>query len=70
MIKTFEQYSHSEIDANTVLKLKKEWKSPYNNLKIGDTSDIETWARKSGKSVKIFIEDFQNGSLDDWFEKK
>jgi hypothetical protein len=69
MIKTFEQHSQSEINSDTKLKLKKEWISPYNNLKVGDNSDIETWSRKSGKTVQVFIKDFKNGSLDDWFEE-
>jgi hypothetical protein len=58
MIKTFEQHSQEEINADTKLKLKKEWKSPYTNLKIGDNSKIETWARKTGKSVENFYSRF------------
>jgi hypothetical protein len=69
MIKTFEQHSQSNINSDTRLKLKKEWKSPYTNLKIGDNSTIETWAKKSGVTVESFIKDYNNGSLDDWFEK-
>ena len=72
-IQTFEQHSSelniSDVSGSTRLKLKKEWKTPYNHFQIGDNSELQYFAQKLGKTTQQLIDDFENGSLDSWFEK-
>ena len=58
----------NEVTRNTFLKLKKEWKTPYNNFQIGDGAELEYFAHKLGKTTQQLIADFIAGSLDNWFE--
>lgn len=74
-IQTFEQHTDknlniSDVSGSTRLKLKKEWKTPYNHFQIGDNSELQYFAQKLGKTTQQLIDDFENGSLDSWFEKK
>jgi hypothetical protein len=58
----------SDVSGSTRLKLKKEWKTPYNHFQIGDNSELQYFAQKLGKTTEELIKDFENGSLDSWFE--
>ena len=71
-IKRFNENSElniSDVSGSTRLKLKKEWKTPYNHFQIGDNSELQYFAQKLGKTTQQLIDDFENGSLDSWFEK-
>ena len=61
--------SISDVSGSTRLKLKKEWITPYNHFQIGDNSELQYFAQKLGKTTQQLIDDFENGSLDSWFEK-
>ena len=39
------------------------------HFKIGDNSELQYFAQKLGKTTQQLIDDFENGSLDSWFEK-
>jgi hypothetical protein len=72
-LQTFEQPTDknlniSGVSGSTRLKLKKEWKTPYNHFQIGDNSELQYFAQKLGKTTEQLIKDFENGSLDSWFE--
>jgi hypothetical protein len=63
-----ENLNISDVSGSTRLKLKKEWKTPYNHFQIGDNSELQYFAQKLGKTTEELIKDFENGSLDSWFE--
>jgi len=57
-----------KIVSDTRLVVKRDWITPYDGYNKGDHAPVEYWASKLGKDIETFIDDFKNGSLDEWFE--
>ena len=69
-IRKFNEAKEEKINADTKLKVLRDWITPYNSNMKNQVSTSENWAKKLGKDTDTFIKDFSNGSLDDWFEIK
>lgn len=69
-IRKFNEAKTVKIDGDTELKVIKDWVTPYNSNMKNQVSTAKNWSKKLGKEVDTFVEDYNNGSLDGWFEVK
>ena len=75
-MKEVEQFNNAETQAlntpvligSNALKLKKDWNTPYNFFKKGETKTLSQFAQLLATTTNDFSEQFKKGMLDDWFE--